>query len=340
MNLATETVEDNGDDLRTMLENGLNEDIQPETERQRDEKGRFTKGESKEIETEVKEEIEIKEPEEEKQVEEIETTEVSPTEKEEERINPPTHWSGSSKVRWEKLPRSVQEAISKDYEDLTQSKTRYGAIDDVIKPYSQSLRMRYGDETNGIKTMLAYADALEKDPLGTLQYIARERGINLFGHVAQQQGRVEQGNEPQANPYIQQIHNLQTELAQLKQGLDLRGTEQLQSQIDAFAQDPKHPYFNDVKVSMGALIQAAYQQGRELSLEDAYDMAINADPVIRAEIIKERQEFESAEKARKIAEANARKTPKGAPGYGTTVDNAPKSNDVRGILYESFAEYE
>ena len=243
-------------------------------------------------------------------------------------------------MRWDKLPRTVQEAISKDYEELTQSRTRYGAIDDVIKPYSQSLRMRYGDETNGIKTMLAYADALEKDPLGTLQYIARERGINLFQNVAQQQGQVEQGLDPQSNPYMQQILNLQTELAQLKQGFDSRSTEQLQSQIDSFASDPRHPYFNDVKVQMGALIQAAYQQGSEISLEDAYDMAINANPKIRAEIIEMQREKESAERAKKIQEANARKTPKGVPGYGSTVDNTHVSNDVRGSLLESFAEYE
>lgn len=328
---TAETAQESGDvSLRSEIEKQFDvidaqpmEEAQPEKQEQpasegRDERGRFAK----------KQEAAPVEAPKEEQVTEIQTADPQ----QEKSIAAPVHWSGSAKVRWEKLPVRVQEELLKDYAAKDQEKQKYAPLEQVLAPHRQKLSMRYGDEARGIQTLLAYADALEKDPLGTLQYIAKERGVDL-SQLVPQPGQ--QFADPQVAQLHQQINQLQQQVAQFHQRTESGNTSALQSQIDAFASDPANPYFNDVKVQMGALIHAAAQQGRELSMKQAYDMAVYADPVIRSEIMEQQRQKEEAARIAKVNEAKAAKPIKGAPGTGGAVNSAPPST-VRGTIEEAW----
>jgi hypothetical protein len=323
----TETTVDGGDDLRAAIEKDFDamtaepvEQVEQEkpVDKGRDEKGRFAKKE----EPAAVEAAPVEQ--------EIETQELKPeTTTEQKAIAPPVHWSGSAKVRWDKLPARVQEAISKDYAEMSEKSKGIEPLERVIAPRRQALTMRYGDVERGLNTMFAYADALDKDPLGTLQYIARERGIDL-SQLAPQQGQT----DPQ-NAYVQQIQQLQQQLAQVNQRFESGNVQALQSQIDAFAADPKHPYFQDVKTEMGALIQAAHVRGRQMTLEEAYERAVNADPLIRSELMERQKEQELAAKQQKLQQAKAAQPIKGAPGTGGSVNGAAPAT-IRATIEEAW----
>lgn len=329
---GTETTQEGGDDLRSILNSAFDEGTVQDTPeeqvsegRARDEHGRFAKKEA------AKEAVKEVEPQQDSapKAQEEQTAEQPATEQK-ERIAPPAHWGGAAKVRWEKLPATVQEAISKDYEALAGKEKGYGALEQVLGPHRQSLSMRYGDEVQGIKTLLAYAQALDKDPVGTLQYIAKERGIDLTQFGAQPQG---QAQEPNLQQLVQQI--VQQHIAPITQQLQHSQTSHVQAQIEAFSKDPRYPYFNDVRVQMGALIHAYGQSGKNLTLEQAYEMAVNADPAIRAQIQAQQQEKIEAERAKKLAEAKAAQTIKGAPGHGGAVNGAQAAT-LRGSIEEAW----
>lgn len=340
MQTGTETA-DGGDDLRSAIagafETDTTETEAPQVEAQvteespeevkedksRDEKGRFAK------KAETSEEVVEPSP-------ETELTAEKPAT--EQKLQAPAHWGGASKVRWDKLPARVQEAILKDQEELATHRQKYGALEQVLAPARQQLSMRYGDEVQGIKTLLAYADAMERDPLGTLEYIARERGIDLSQFAPQAQPGQHTDADPRLMAAHQQIQRLEQHINSIEQRVQGSSTSALQSQIDTFAQDPKHPYFNDVRVQMGALIHAAQVQGKNLTLDQAYDMAVNADPVIRAEMQEIQREKEQAERSRKVQEAKAAQTIKGAPGTGGTVTGAQPAT-LRGFIENAWTAH-
>jgi hypothetical protein len=334
----TETVQEGGDDsLRATIEKQFDvldaqpideapaETAQPDeqsaADKARDERGRFAK----------KQEAAAPEAAPEVALEEQDST----PKPQEQGIPAPVHWKGSEKVRWEKLPVRVQEAIARDLEEQAKKSQGYAPLEQVLAPHRQTLAMRYGDEVRGVQTLLAYAKALDEDPAGTLQYIAKERGIDL-AQLVPQQGQ--QFADPQVAQLHQQIQQLQQHISHITQRTESGNTSVLQSQIESFAKDPAHPYFNDVKVQMGALIHAAAQQGKELTMKQAYEMAVYADPVIRSEVMEQQRQREQAENLRKVNEAKAAKPIKGAPGTGGAVNSAPPST-VRGAIEEAWNAY-
>jgi len=94
-------------------------------------------------------------------------------------------------------------------------------------------------------------------------------------------------------------------------------TTKAQSQVEAFASDPAHEFFEDVWSDMAGLIDAS---GGKLSLEHAYDRAVWANPELRA-IVQQREVVKSAATAQAatqcaIASGGSLKTQPATPMNG------------------------
>jgi hypothetical protein len=322
MDTNPEAAGSGGDDIRASLEQAYDDlsadpvadpvaQDQPDEKqaKARDEKGRFSKGQEEKTETAeapkqaADEQKEIKLPDE------------QPKDK---GLTPPVHWKGGAKVDWNRLPRNVQQAILDDHAPAQNNK--YESLERVLEPARQSLSMRYGSVENGLQTLLAYQSAMDKDPAGTIAYIAKERGIDLsqFG-----------GQQAEPDQYVKQIQDLQRQIADLKSTQETSVKSQYQSQIDAFASDPRYPYFNDVRPMMGQFIGT----GAAKTLEEAYDMAVYAVPSIRAELTKAQQEKAASENLKKVEAAKAAQTPKGVPGAGgSVIPSVNRKSSVRDDL--------
>lgn len=317
--MSTETAT-GGDDLRSTITAAMNEPeieeapeeglsdsegIEPEVKekpsRDRDESGRFKPKEKAE---------EIKAPEKVEQ-------KVSEQTKE-EKLSPPQEWSGHAKVRWDGLPRAIQEELINAHKQISEQRTRTQGLEQILEPRRNLLAANYGSMEQGINYLFQVSDFAEKDPNGFLKWFAQQRGINLQAFTPQE-GQPE-GTQLQAA--LNEIQTLKQQLQGLQTNITSQSNNSMQAQIDAFASDPSHPYFNDVRLHMSALMSA----GAAKDMETAYNEACWANPRIRAEL--QQQEFERLERERKQKAEQAKKAAGsigGSPEGGLTPGDEPAS---------------
>lgn len=252
-----------------------------------------------------------------------------------EPILPPGEWKGAAKVRWDRLPREVQAEISERYNAFEQQRAALEPVSRAIEPHRELWMRDAGSVEAAIGQLGQFYRLYLDNPQGLIQHIARTRGIDLGAFVQQpdQPGAPQQA--PDLNSIVAQTvqQALQPILAERQQA----ETQQIQQQIDAFRRDPKHPYFEDVKVHMGHLIRI----GSAKDMQEAYDQAVWANPAIRQQLLESQAEearktqAAAADKARKAAAASVRGSPlPGVAVNGAGNPNASVHDDVRAAFAE------
>ncbi len=195
----------------------------------------------------------------------------------------PRTWRAEAAAEWEKLPAGVQAEILKREDDMFKGIETYKAdaglgkvIKGVLEPYIPTMQ-KYGlDPVVQVQNLM---QAHYKLALGT-----PEEKASMFFQLAKDYGIQigDQGETPYVDP---QVRALQTELNGIKSSLKTQEERtvaeirnKLTAEIDAFAADPKHTYFNEVMDDVASLLRS----GAAKDLSDAYDKAIWANPLTRA----------------------------------------------------------
>jgi hypothetical protein len=252
----------------------------------------------------------------------------------------PSSWSNAAKAKWAALDPELRAEIAKREADVHKGFTKMDEersfaknMQKAFAPYEAVIRASGVTPEQISAATLNYWYRLrtgdENTRLQTIAQIARENGVDL--------GRLTNSQPQQIDPTIAA---LQQELAQLRnhqqqqiQAQQMAEQQQVQSAIEAFGQDPKHRYFNDVQIEMGALMQA----GRAKDMEEAYEMAIWARPDLRAQLLADQQAQLKAAAAEKAKQARAKAVSvRGGPG-GTPQTTNPNSS-VREDLEAAFRE--
>lgn len=256
-----------------------------------------------------------------------------------ERIAPPPQWKGAGKVEWARLPVAVQAELAQDYTRLESATAKAAEFDRIIGPRAAQLAAEYGSVPAAVEQLLNLSDFAARQPAQFLQWFAQTRGIAPpTGHAP----APVQGLPPELAPVLQPLQRQIDSLTQQLTERDRHSQEaafasSLQT-VQAFAADPAHPYFNDVQQDMLAMIETARAQGREVSLKDAYDRAVWANPTVRAQMLQaeraqeERTRREQAEAARRNG-AVLNGSP--VPGANTSASNPAAT--VRDELMRAFA---
>jgi hypothetical protein len=253
-----------------------------------------------------------------------------------ERVAPPLEWNGNAKVRWEKLPRDIQEQISKDYVGIGQLKQAFTGIAQVIGPRAQELTNQYGSPEAAIGQLFQLSDYAARDPEGFVRHFCKVRGIDPSRFGQPMDGQQPQAEaHPVVNQLLGKINQLESQLQSFAGQQSQAEQSALSSQIQEFASSPDAPYFNDVRHDMAALIES----GRAKTLKDAYDMAVWANPQTRASLLQAQQEKamtdqrSKAEAARKAASANLTGSP--IPGYS----GSEPPDSVRGAIMQAVQQH-
>lgn len=224
-----------------------------------------------------------------------------------ELANPPTSWTVASKSKWKELPSWAREEINRrevaSYNGVQQLKERAGyaeQITRVIEPYRATINARGVSDEQVVQTMLnAYYVLETANPAQKAQTIldtAQQYGClnEVMGLLSGQIPR--QAQQPQDVSRI-----VEEKLAEQRRATE---AEQSAREVREFESAKNadgslvHPYFNDVRTHMAGLIQA----NPELSLEEAYDHAIWANPSVREVLVSQQ-----AQNSQREAEAKARK---------------------------------
>lgn len=306
--------------------------------RARDEGGRFAKAEDKPRET-----LTLKEPKtggdvppvSEPQGETKTGLEQNPVSDKPAPIAAPVEWKGAAKTKWDRLPREVQAEIAERHQATEQARAAFAPVEQAIAPYREAWMRDAGSVEAAIGQLGQFYRLYLDNPVGLIQHIAATRGINLGAPQGQQPP---QGGAPQPAPDIASLieRAVQQHVAPIQERHAQAENQQLQDVISAFAADPKHPYFQDVKVHMGQLMAA----GAAKNLDEAYDQAIWASSTIRPQLLSAQAEEANkaraaeVEKARKASSANLRGSPLPNGGSGPGSGNGSVHDDVRAAAAE------
>lgn len=251
-------------------------------------------------------------------------------------VPPPAHWLGAAKKHWDRLPSEVRESIANDGKIAIESQ----AIRQAVAPVQQVLEREFGGVDRGLTSILSTWQYARAHSVDFIKQFIQHHQIDprtLAGEAPQAM----QGNPVEADPVLapvlQRVQQLEAALQQVSQQPLIAQQNQIQTEVEAFGNaitaDGKvaHPYFNDVKPVMAALMSS----GQAKTLPDAYDMAVYANPQIRQSIIAAEQAKQNEARRRAAESARGAAAPvTGAPGHRGP--GMPQNETVGDTLLRNF----
>jgi len=266
----------------------------------------------------------------------------------------PNHWPKDFAAKFEALEAPAQHMFMERYKDLegdytkktqavAQYRKRQEAFDEIMQPHKSDFERAGMDDVGAVRQLLAAHDYLRKDPQNAISWLANQYGVDI--------GAI--GNDPAVEDEFAdpQVKQLQQQVAQLTGFIQNQQTQQqshvqqsTQSLIDQFAAEtdangnPKHPHFDRVRGVMGSLISSENAK----DLNSAYEMAVYADPELRAEQVKAMAAAESQNNVKTEAVAKAKKAARSkVRGSATPAAPAlPANASIRDTINASIRQLE
>jgi hypothetical protein len=249
----------------------------------------------------------------------------------------PTYTKAAIKEKWGELPVEVRQAIVEREREAHQAVTRFDEdrnfgkqMKGIVQPFENLIRSLGAEPAQAI-TYLLKGDA-------TLRTGTPEQKRQMFLKLAQDYGVQFDPSQPVPQPApidpnvetaLQRIARLEMELNNASKAARETEESQIEQSIEAFAADPAHAYFENVRQEMSVLLQ----NGLAGSLQEAYDKAVWANPETRAlhltaqrEAEDRKRTAEAAERARAARRASPSVT--GAPGSAVPPPANGSSNSV------------
>lgn len=256
---------------------------------------------------------------------ETETTETAATETTtaasavvEEEIPVPKSWAKEAHELWSTTPAPVRKQIALrekqilDGLDAYKNDATYGrSLRDAIKPFTDMLKAQGVDEVKAISYLLSgHQNLSHQDAAKRLEHLKA-----LAGHykidLAALTGSPAAKEDPALTAVKNELNEIKSSLTAREQASLNEARERVAKDVDAFFADTKaHPYVEEVADDMMPFLRSG------MSLQDAYEKAVWANPISRAkEQGKAQTELESklkenarldALKARKASGVNVR----------------------------------
>ncbi len=216
----------------------------------------------------------------------------------------PKSWPKEMHDHWGKVDPKVQEYLEKREKQMLDGLEQYKGeatfakqFKDSLAPYRQTLQQLGVDELTAAKSLFQ-ADHL-------LRYSAPDQKRAYFEQLAKNYGIDLSTPATPPAPVDPVVQNLQQKLSAMEQQMTARqqmelntARESVSKELDAFIADPAHNLFDDCADDIARFVS----QG--LSLQDAYDKAVWANPVTREKQVQSRLQTE-AEKAKERARLDA-----------------------------------
>jgi hypothetical protein len=248
---------------------------------------------------------------------------------------PPIEWKGAAKVDWARLPKGVQAAIRETYDGIQKANAEVAPLKEMIDINRPLLVREAGSVQEGMRQLFAFHQASIDNPVALCAHILQARGVDPATAFTGQQAKA--GTlQPQQNLQAFIAQSVQQALQPILAQNEQRESQQYVSQIDNFAADPANPYFNDVKAHMASLLKG----GQAKSLQEAYDQATWANPVIRTQLLARQSEDAANAKAAEVQKAQQaqRASLTGSPTLRSTQAPGESDGSIRGDLMNALRQ--
>ena len=235
-------------------------------------------------------------------------TEASTTSTTTEEIEPaPKTWPKEMHEHWGKTPKEVRDYWNTREKQMLDGLDQYKGdasfgrqMRDVITPYQALIEAQGVDGPKAVQALMNAHYRLTVSPpsqkMAYFAHLAQQYGVDL-GNITQQQSQDQQQVDPRYQQLQDQLHQIQQHLTGQQQTVQKQEHERVAKEVNAFAADAAHPYFDDVADDMVPFLKSG------ASLQDAYDKAVWANPVTRAKEQARIQQDQQAEAKRKAQEA-------------------------------------
>ncbi|MCK9622140.1 MAG: hypothetical protein M0R47_16590 [Methylobacter sp.] len=264
-------------------------------------------------ETDIDNELSNNEQTGEQQEAEAEKTADNVTEEQQQEVPakaPPASWAKEQHEHWSKMTPEAQAYVELREKQMLDGIEQYKAnhayaqeLQRTIEPYRDMLQQFGLNEHQVVENSLGWNRALTSGSVEARQQAFIKLGTDL--------GIIPQEGQPQIDPRTQElqqrVERMERESQQRQQAEYQQNYSKVASEVEAFASDPEHPYFEEVADDVIALLQTG------LDLKDAYEKAVWANPITRAKEQSKLIESETAVRlAKQTAEAKAAQKAKAA----------------------------
>lgn len=236
-------------------------------------------------------------------------------------IDAPLSWSAEMKAKWANVPPEVQPYVAqreaeahKRISELGQQVKAFEPFQKHFEPLRQAAARNGASADQGLERLLAANEFLDRDPARAIQWLAEAYGVDLFSaapaegdksdYIRSLESRLER-----AERLASESHSKVTARERSEQE---REQASIASSITEFAKDK--PHFEAVRTHMAGLMQTGVAQ----TLQEAYEMAVYANPETRKTLLEEQRKAEDerrekerakkAEEAKRGASLNAKST--------------------------------
>lgn len=255
-------------------------------------------------------------------------------------LRAPSSWRPEIREHWAKLPAEVQQEVLRREQDMIRQMTQIKPAMNFAQQMSRAMQP-YGADiqaiTNGDVVAFNAANAQARHvifhgaPQQKAEFVAdllANAGvdINLLADAIDRRGtgRAAPANGQGPSGYGDMRAQLRQEFAPLFDVVgELRNEHQrrqeqvntqVQSELEAFVNAPGHEYFDDLRESMWAFMQAAANVNRDVTWQQAYDAAAAMHPTV-GPLVEKKREQARAKAAADAAEA-ARRSAVSLPSGG------------------------
>jgi len=244
---------------------------------------------------------------------------------------PPKAFSPEAREAWKDTPEAVRKELAKREADYAYGIEKHRAntervrqMDKTLSPYQQFFAMN-GGAPNVLPGLLQAGASLQMgSQVQKVQTVAKL--IKQFDVDISKLDDALVGNQVKPDPNEQLQSLVQQQIAPLQQKLmtyEQREQMEQQQRQQKVAQDVQsfgqtHEFFNDVRPAMADLMDMAANRGREMTLEEAYEIACQSSPEIR-KVIESRKAQEQVASKRRAA-SSVRGSP-GASAMSTEHDS-------------------
>lgn len=252
-------------------------------------------------------------------------------------VKAPQSWTPGEREHFAKAPPEVQAAINRRETEMaralneTAHERRYAQeMRQTLQPYEQFAQSLGTNATALTKQALQVALQISTAPahaaaqvLANLVRSRPDMSVELLAQALDAQPQQSQAAQPPMDPRAIAAQVEQQVFQRLQAQREQAANQSATKQVEAFAADPKHKYFEDVWPDMAGLIDAAKARGVEMSLEEAYNRAVRANPETWAIVQKQEQEQQGAAKAQQASTQRSR-------AAAVSVRSSPAANPANG----------
>lgn len=270
-------------------------------------------------------------------------------------VKPPASWKPEMHAHWKTLPAPVQQEVLRREREIgglqqgsAQAREFMGQFQQIAQPYQQYFAM-YGNN-NPLEAFRDYLQTVSILRMGSPQERAsrlamavHEFGVDIqlldgyLTQIAKTGGlRVPGGQQPGHQPGGQQQFR-DPRVDQLLEYQETQLQESVATELETFAADPKHEFYEQVRGTMADYLDFQASRNVRVTLQQAYDYACKMDDTVQATMTQRSAQTAAARGAQAVAAARAAATPGAgaaapartptATGTGTRADDIRESID-------------